>query len=60
MQKSDINDRTREYCKNNPLKPDKMFSEKEVHKIISSYQAHLTAFNTNFIYDKWFKQFKNK
>jgi hypothetical protein len=36
------------------------FSEEEVHKIISSYQAHLTAFNTNFIYDKWFEQFKKE
>ena len=36
------------------------FSEEEVHKIIGSYQAHLTAFNTDFIYDKWFEQFKKK
>jgi hypothetical protein len=36
------------------------FSEEEIHKIIGSYQAHLTAFNTNFTYNKWFEQFKKK
>ncbi len=36
------------------------YSEEEVHKIISSYQAHLTAFNTNFTYNKWFEKFKKK
>jgi hypothetical protein len=36
------------------------YSEEEVHKIIGSYQAHLTAFNTNFTYNKWFEQFKKK
>jgi hypothetical protein len=36
------------------------YSEEEVHKIIGSYQAHLTAFNTNFTYNNWFEQFKKK
>lgn len=38
----------------------RMYSEEEVHKIIGSYSAHKTAFDVNFTYDRWFKQFKKK
>jgi hypothetical protein len=39
---------------------ERMYSEEELHRIIGSYNAHLTAFSVNFTYDKWFEQFKKK
>jgi hypothetical protein len=39
---------------------ERMYSEEEVHKIIGSYNAHLTAFGVDFTYNKWFEQFKKK
>jgi hypothetical protein len=58
MQKSDINDRTREYCKNNPLKPDKMFSEKEVASIAKeAYKIGIRGLSI-LDFEKWFNEIK--